>query len=212
MAGAVDKRSFNSNSTATNNGDIPAGVSMNPPPNNTCNPGDVSMMAWSDYYWGYIHESKAKTRERVSSGEWVGGINLTVMDDLEQFSTLAFGYIRDQAPPTFANRSVLDSQHFGTCNGLSRLPYVRDTRRSIGLDGFLLNLTALAKRSGQHTSIPWHDKVALAYHGVDIWGHRMKPFGNLYPSYMQKGYSIDAPSYIPLRALTNANVTNFLVS
>jgi len=33
---------------------------------------------------------------------------------------------------------------FGTCHGLSKVPYIRDTRRSIGIDGFVLNVKDIA--------------------------------------------------------------------
>jgi hypothetical protein len=85
-------------------------------------------------------------------------------------------YYKAHAPAEFANRTVMDSgAHMGTCHGLAMLPYIRDTRRSIGLDGFLLNVTAL-------NGVRFHDTVGLALHGVDIWGHRLMPYTNLYPS------------------------------
>jgi len=186
-------------------------LGMNPPPYNNATTGDITLMAWPDYYWGYIHASKTAVAADVASNTWAAGINLTVLDAAERYSFAAFDYFRSAAPAAFRNRSVLDSSHLGTCNGLAKLPYVRDSRRSVGLDGFLLNLSALAPQPGQPTAQVPADRVAIGLHGCDIWGHRMKPFQGDYPPYMQKSYPV-APSFIPFRALTNANVSNLLVS
>lgn len=189
----------------------PRSVGMHPPPHNNATPGDVSLMAWSDYYFGYIHKTKASVARDVREGTWAAGVNLTVLDAAERYSFAAFDFYRNASPPLFRNRTTLNSSRFGTCNGLAPLPYVRDSRRSLGLDGFLLNLSSLAPRQGHPTALAPADRVAIALHGCDIWGHRMKPFEDLYPAYMRRSYPV-APAYIPFRALTNANVSNLLVT
>jgi hypothetical protein len=37
----------------------------------------------------------------------------------------------------------------GTCHGLAKVPYIRDTRRSIGLNNFLMNISMITGRAEQ---------------------------------------------------------------
>ena len=54
---------------------------------------------------------------------------------------------RAHVPAPFVPRQVtLDRGALGTGHGLAKLPYIRDTRRSIGLDGFLLTIDDLCAR------------------------------------------------------------------
>ena len=57
-------------------------------------------------------------------------------------------------------------ESIGTLTGLSQVPYIRDTRRSIGVDGFRLNST--------HLSQPTHfnDRIALGDY-IYFDAHRM---------------------------------------
>lgn len=50
-----------------------------------------------------------------------------------------------QGPPT--SHLVLNRNYSGTVNGLSKFPYVRDTRRAVGLSGFRL-LTHMMRANG----------------------------------------------------------------
>ena len=148
---------------------------MHPPPENVATPGDVSMFAWEDYYWGYLFESRAASQAAVASNAWAGGYNYDTLERMERYSFAGYYYYKAHAPPEFANRTTMDNgTHYGTCYGLAKLPYVRDTRRSIGIANFLLNATAL-------DGVAWPDTVGLALHGVDVWGHRMIPYSDLYP-------------------------------
>ena len=49
--------------------------------------------------------------------------------------------------------------------------YIRDGRRSIGVDGFIVNISFTQQHPSPH-SLP-SDCAALMGHGFDIWGHRM---------------------------------------
>src|SRR5689334_21996088 len=63
----------------------------------------------------------------------MGGVNLT---SLEQAEYLAFGWhywFKEQANTTLKSRMIMDKNIFGTCPGLVKVPYMRDTRRSIGI-------------------------------------------------------------------------------
>lgn len=39
-----------------------------------------------------------------------------------------------------SNKLTMSKTEMGTCHGLSKLPYMRDTRRSIGLDNFVMKV------------------------------------------------------------------------
>lgn len=83
--------------------------------------------------------------------------------------------------------------------GLSKWPYIRDTRRSVGLDGYMLQAADVTR--GRPT-----DVVALVDYGLDV--HRMDC---QYPSYVTERHGGGA-GYVPLRSLTNAAHSNLLVS
>lgn len=67
-------------------------------------------------------------------------MNISVISQAEQ---LAYGWhywFKANAPTSFQNKITLQRKPFGTCHGLSKLPYIRDTRRSIGLDQFIMKV------------------------------------------------------------------------
>lgn len=114
-------------------------------------PGEISNQNWesgNDYGRAYLLLSEEATRAQATSQQgWAGGINLTSSAGAE---STAFGwvtYFYDAAPAGVKGYlSFLSSEEegAGTDTGLSKMPYLRDTRRSVGLDGFRLfyaNLT-----------------------------------------------------------------------
>lgn len=186
-------------------------LQMHPPPVNNVSAGDISLMAWLDYHDDYVLLSRNCSQAQAAAGTWAGGINVQVVEAMERFSMGGFYALNRAAPTGFANHTRVNSTALGTCNGLARLPYIRDTRRSIGLDDFLLNLSALAPAGSGATARRPPDTVAIGYHGVDIWGHRLVRYQDLYPAYVQQSYHI-APAYLPLRAMTNRDIDNLLVA
>jgi len=87
------------------------------------------------------------------------------------------------------------------------MPYIRDTRRSIGLDDFVMKVTDITGIAEQMTGFIFDDHVALGAYDVDIHGLR----GCKYPSYMFGNYPV-LPYFIPYRSLTNAKYTNLMVA
>eukprot|EP00040_Diaphanoeca_grandis_P031710 m.190207 g.190207 ORF g.190207 m.190207 type:complete len:759 (-) comp32396_c1_seq5:146-2422(-) len=179
-------------------------VRMNPPAVNNVSVGDVMLNAWPDFYYDYIFESKAAAQCSISTDTWVGGYNVRAIEGAERYSYGAYVAYANAAPAQWLNRTTLNSTYMGTCHGLTKMPYIRDGRRSIGLDDFIIDIDFVKS----NPSPP--DCVALAGHGFDIWGHHMLPFGNAYPAYMQAGGST-GDICVPLRALTNKNVSNLIV-
>jgi hypothetical protein len=205
------RRSFNTAAAAAadggGGGPTPP-LGMDPPPVNNVSAGDVHLAAWPDFYYGYVFASKEEAARRVAAGAWDGGYSLASIEGAERYSHGAYvNYSTHREVPTrWRGHMSLNSSAMGTCTGLAKMPYIRDGRRSIGLDGFIMDIN-YTKGDGRAAA----DRVALAGHGFDIWGHRMIPYEELYPAYMKEGGST-GNIYIPLRALTNARVENLLVS
>lgn len=92
------------------------------------------------------------------------------------------------------------------------MPYLRDTRRSIGISNFTLQINHISGRFPQFTEgTKFHDRVALASYNTDIhylltcqYPEEMK--GDLNSKYPP------LPFYIPFRSLTNKKYKNLLVS
>ena len=139
----------------------------------------------------------------------------------ERYSYATYRTYRDLAPAEWRNKTRLNSTFMGTCTGLSKMPYIRDGRRSLGLDDFLMTL------NNTRSLLDAPDCAAVVGHGTDIWGHRMmmRPVDNSQPgvakcasgdeiceSYPQ--YMRDSPAggcgntCAPLRAMTNKKVSN----
>ena len=83
--------------------------------------------------------------------------------------------------------------------GLSQVPYIRDTRRSIGVDGFRLNSTHLSEPAHFNDNVALGDYIYFDAHNM----HDCKP--------LQYDGALK-PYYIPLRALTNVKYANLLVA
>jgi hypothetical protein len=196
-------------------------LGMDPPPDSwsTASVGDVHLAAWPDYYYGYIFTPKATTAASITNGHWVGGYDVKNIESAERYSYGAYRAYRDAAPLAWRNKTSLNSSYMGTCTGLAKMPYIRDGRRSVGVDNFLIDINYTAHHKSDS------DCIALMGHGFDIWGHRMMldPIDNgsadcaegdtlceAYPAYMRKGGSTGLMC-APMRALTNKKVANLIV-
>ena len=66
-------------------------------------------------------------------------------------------------PKEWAGKLQINSTHMGTCTGLAKMPYIRDGRRSLGVDDFLMTLN---NTPGLYSA---PDCAAIVGHGTDIW-------------------------------------------
>ena len=73
-----------------------------------------------------------------------------------------------QGPPT--SHLVLNRNYSGTLNGLSKFPYVRDTRRAVGLNGFRLLTHHMMRANG---STRYGERFADR---VGLGGYNFGPF------------------------------------
>lgn len=179
-------------------------------------PGDLCLQNWgysatldeggNDFPFGYLFKPKAATA--AERADWSGGIDLEVLAAAENRALGWHRWFKENAPEGIDPRQiVLDSQALGTGHGLAMLPYIRDTRRSIGLDGYILPLSDLAGPAAQRTGTEFPDRIALGAYPADIHGLSNCEI----PSYLLVAHDT-LPFYIPFRAQTNSKLENLLVA
>ncbi len=172
--------------------------------------GDITLQNWNggnDFAFGYLFLSREKVKQDLQQDVWYGGVNITVMREMEW---LAYGW--HYAFKSFYNGSsvpvTLSKDVFGTCHGLTKLPYIRDTRRSVGIQNFVIRASDLSGIYPQNmTGTIFSDRVAIGTYSMDIHGIN----GCKYPSYMSQ-HNKTLPFFIPFRALTNVQISNLLVA
>lgn len=101
----------------------------------------------------------------------------------------------------------IDKENFKTCSGTSQLPYIRDGRRSIGYRNFILkqnDVSGIYEEGGNLTAPIFVDRISIGMYNMDL--HQIK--GCKYDDFASK---IPLPFFIPLRALSNIDISNMLV-
>eukprot|EP01088_Endostelium_zonatum_P001778 TRINITY_DN1212_c0_g1_i1.p1 TRINITY_DN1212_c0_g1~~TRINITY_DN1212_c0_g1_i1.p1 ORF type:complete len:595 (-),score=112.33 TRINITY_DN1212_c0_g1_i1:32-1816(-) len=184
-------------------------------------PKDSTLQNWSggnDYIWDYLFLSKNQTQHQVKNNDWVGGVNISVLTEAEYY---AYGYhywFKSKAPKEIQKKLVLNRNNstieydrvnsMGTCHGLSKLPYMRDSRRTIGIGNFVMKVTNIAGNATQMTGNQFFDRIAIGCYDADI--HKIKGCG--YKSWQERSskYGI-LPFFLPFRSMTNEKVGNLMV-
>ena len=178
--------------------------------------GEKSLQNWgysardgeggNDYPFGYLFKSKADTA--AERDRWRGGVDLGVMAAAEA-RALAWHHWFKQHPPAgiTPGQVILDRGALGTGHGLSKLPYIRDTRRSIGLDKFIIKYEDISGPAARRVGTTFADRVALGAYPADIHPVTTAEF----PAYVHAGAET-LPYYVPFRALTNDALGNLLVA
>ena len=178
--------------------------------------GDITLQNWgyepsaenggNDYPFGYIFLSRKDTA--ASIGDWQGGVDLKVMADSETRAYAWHEWFKQNAPDKFSPKQItLHYQVFGTAHGLSKLPYIRDTRRSIGLNDFILTIDDLIGNGVSKTGTKFTDRVAIGAYPADV--HFL--VRQEYPAHVIE-HRDTRPFYIPFRALTHRDFDNLLVA
>ncbi|CAF1265342.1 unnamed protein product [Didymodactylos carnosus] len=170
---------------------------------------DITTQNWgygNDYQDEYFFLSINETQLQLS--DWKGGVNLNAIQGAEE---RAYGYhywYRANAPEQWINHTILLRQlnMTGTCHGLAKLPYLRESRRSIGIDNFLMNITTISGHARDLVGYIFDDRIAIGAYDVDI--HSIAKCK--YPPYIYQKYDI-LPFFIPLRSLTNRDIDNLIV-
>lgn len=202
-------------------------------------PGDLSMQNWNpgnDYLEGYLFKNRAETAAEVA--DWKGGLNLKSVADAEMHAIGWHHWLKSEigkTDPQAAARIRLSRSVFGTGHGLSKLPYLRDIRRSIGVGDFAMKLEDIscyppaelqslyamsetariarvkedaANNVCRQTGTVFPDAVGIGSYVIDI---RMVN-GCARPAYLTGLPSNTAPYFLPFRALTNRDFDNLLVA
>lgn len=178
--------------------------------------GDICLQNWgysakrgeggNDYPHAYLFLSKAQTT--AQSVDWRGGVDLDALAGAEDRAYAWHQWFRSHAPEEInPSRITLAGEVLGTGHGLAKLPYIRDTRRSIGLNGFVLRFADLTGPQGSRTGTKFSDRVALGAYPADI--HPVTTCRM--PAYAVEAHD-SLPFYIPFRALTHRDVSNLLVA
>jgi hypothetical protein len=89
----------------------------------------------------YLFLPLAQARASVQASNWAGGINTTALRMLETRAYGWFSYYARSFPAAMRGSFVLNRSYTGTSTGLAKMPYLRDTRRSIGLGANYLQHT-----------------------------------------------------------------------
>ena len=170
--------------------------------------GDITVENWgqgNDQKWIYLFPTKQDTQAQIP--DWKGGINKDALIMAEALAVEYHRWFRNNAPADWANRNVISPVVMNTTTGLAKMPYLRDTRRSIGINDFLVTVKNISGTAEQVVGTIFEDRVGLGAYDVDIHGQQ----GCNYPAYMKNHYDI-LPYYIPFRALTNRDIDNMLVA
>lgn len=179
-------------------------------------PGDLCLQNWgysdkvgnggNDYPFGYLFPSKAEAA--ASKDDWQGGVDVDVLAGAEERAFAWHEWFKQNAPAGINPKQiVLNSSVLGTGHGLAKLPYIRDTRRSIGLDGYVLPMADMVGDIANRTGTKFDDRIALGAYPADI--HPI--VGREFPKYVY-AYHDTLPFYIPFRSLTNQKIENMLVA
>ncbi|KAK7109270.1 uncharacterized protein [Littorina saxatilis] len=172
-------------------------------------PGDVSNQNWgggNDYKDRYIFLPLQETLQQRS--DWQGGVNIAAVREAEDRAYGYYNYYVSIAPSDVRDSlSMAGPDVTGTGTGLSKIPYLRDSRRSVGLQGYQLQKADFAKEVPGTYGVRYPDTVALGdYKYADVHGVHNCP----YPHYVN--VPAIKPFYIPFRSLTNQDVDNLLVA
>ena len=171
---------------------------------------DITIQNWSlgdDYEGEFFYLSPSETARQRDTNQWQGGVNLDTIKNAERQSYGSHYFVREKAPKQWTNRTVFvrSPEMTGTCHHLAKLPYMRESRRSIGYQNFLMNLTTITGKARNLHGYIFDDRICIGAYDVDI--HYMLSCS--YPSYVNMDYPV-LPYYIPLRAMTNRDIDNMI--
>lgn len=176
-------------------------------------PGDISMQNWTlgnDYPYRYLFLSRAETA--LQRKNWQGGVDIRTLEEAERHALGWFKWLRDKHP-NGENKNLMLSRNngaikgvFDTGNGLSKLPYIRDTRRSVGNGNFMLKYY-----QDLFPGVAFEDAIAIGAYVPDV-----HPSANCamppHISSIGDEKNRPLPFYLPFRAHTNKDFDNLLVA
>jgi hypothetical protein len=169
-------------------------------------PADISQQNWTagnDYPYRPLLLTPAETRKTLK--QWRGGVDVESLKEAQDHAHGWYLFLRNTQE---GGKTLNLSQVYGTSSGLSKIPYVRDTRRSVGIDGFVL---AYGGNKGISIGTSWgNETAAIGLYVPDI--HPVAGKICQMPSYVLGRELAPVPFSIPLKALTNKNIKNLIVA
>jgi hypothetical protein len=169
----------------------------------------------NDYKSGYLFLPIDQVKKEIA--DWKGGLNIQTLSNAENRAYAYYHYMVSIAPNDVKPHLRLNASQVGTSHGLSKVPYLRDSRRiHYGLDGFRLTYVDLNfsnPTDGGRTARNFPDVVGIgSYHYAD--SHNLLPgvCNPEIPSYANGDKHRIKPYYIPFRALTSNEAVNLLTS
>lgn len=168
--------------------------------------GDISVQNWTqgnDYPYGYLYLPPAETKAQTA--DWMGGVSVSVLRDAEAHSIGWYSFMRNAAPESIrANLQI--ASVLGTQYGISKVPYIRDTRRSIGVGDFVMKFAGEAA-----DGFKYPDSIGVGAYVADV--HATRNAGCASPAHViAAGKVYPQAFYLPLRAHTNRDIGNMLVA
>ena len=137
---------------------------------------------------------------------WQGGVDVSALAGAEGRAWAWMVFLRAQKE-SWASHIIL-SKTAGTAWGLSPLPYVRDTRRSVGWGGFMLTYDGpqgIARGRDFNA-----ESIGLGAYSADI--HAQRHPGCDMPPHVKERTLDPLPYTLPFQALTNESFSNLLVA
>lgn len=182
-------------------------------------PNQVSSTNWksgntnngNDYAKDYLFKTYQQTASETSN--WQGGVNYPAIKGAEDVSYKFYYYMKDNEPRGLGNTINLDFASMGTTTGLPKYPYLRDTRRSVGIDNYILKTSEMLANAPTGARF-FADNVATISYPMDIHPIDNCTYSNDDKSLnLKQGVNAEPyPFYVPLRALTNKDVVNLVVA
>ena len=181
---------------------------------------NVSMMNWEPGN-DFTTRNMITPLERLTRSDfkhWRGGIDIKALKQAESRALNFAGWLNLQPQVNFKNRGVTLLQNikapenfFGTGTGLSKFPYIRETRRMEGYKGFYIEPKDILISTPAFGSFPgpqftnFYDSVGIGSYPIDT---RACPSGKRISN--DYGGQTAKQAQIPLRALVSSNVPNLL--
>jgi hypothetical protein len=166
--------------------------------------GEISSQNWTtgnDYPYRYLFLKKADAAGQIA--DWKGGVDVTALAEAEVHALGWVKFFQDNAPDAWRGRIGLSSA-YGTETGLAKVPYIRDTRRSVGISNFVLKYDDILQGR------LFADTIAVGAYAADI--HATKTPGCSLPPHVAAMNPLPKPFNLPLIAHTNRDLDNFLVA
>lgn len=164
---------------------------------------NLSLQNWNpgnDFPFGFPLLSPKQTEESLSN--WQGGFQLNHLAEAETHALGWAKYLQSKA----SQNMTLDTVALGTSTGLSKYPYLRESRRSIGLKDFVWKSKDIVLQTGNTLPKKPAFPVGIGLYPIDIHPQKCK-----FSTISVKEYTV-GPFYVPYEALTNHKYHNLVVA